>query len=57
MKHDYYEKTLYRHAINTRQIDSEKFIPIYNDSIDREFKVIQWPTYAETFGAPSRNRT
>lgn len=61
MKHDYYERTIYRHATYTKQIDSEQFIPLYNEPINKDFKIMEWKTYAESFGkefgAPSRNRT
>ncbi len=57
MKYKYYEKTFNRYAIYTRDIDSEDFIPLYNEFIDKEFKVIEWDIYGDTFGAPSRNRT
>ncbi|NBP01947.1 MAG: hypothetical protein EBU90_17770 [Proteobacteria bacterium] len=58
---DYYEKTFGRHARCTSSTKGESFIPLYNEHINKEFKVMEWPTYAETFGklhgASSRNRT
>jgi len=57
MKYKYYEKTFNRYAIYTRDIDSKDFIPLHNEFIDKEFKVIEWDIYGEAFGAPSRNRT
>ena len=57
MKYKYYEKTFNRYAIYTRDIDSKDFVPLYNEFIDKEFKIIDWSTYSEPIGAPSRNRT
>lgn len=54
---DYYERTLGRYAVCTSSTKGETFIPMYNDPINKEFKVMEWKTYSETFGAPSRNRT
>jgi hypothetical protein len=50
MNYNYYEITFGRHAICTSETKGKDFTPLYNEPIDKEFKVMQWPTYAETFG-------
>jgi hypothetical protein len=59
MNYDYYERTFGRHASYTSDTKGKNFIPMYNEIPKEhyEFVPMRWPTYGETFGAPSKNRT
>ena len=55
---DFYQRTFGTHAKLTSKDADKRFTvdPLYTLK-KPEFKVMEWPTYAETFGAASRNRT
>jgi len=50
--YDYYEPTIGTHAVLTSTTKGKNFIPSYKElpTESREFKLMEWPTYGETFG-------
>lgn len=57
--YDYYELKFGEHAELSSTTKGKTFIPLYNEvaTESHKFKIMKWPTYGETFGASSRNRT
>jgi len=50
--YDYYERAMYTHAGCTSTTKGKEFVPSYNEvpTENHEFKLMEWPTYGETFG-------
>ena len=57
MNNNLYTMSLYGHVTVANKTVDRDFIPMHNEKVDKTFVQMEYKTYGELFGAPSRNRT